>query len=498
MLRTCLLLALLPVALFAAPADSALTTERVASGLTRPVYVTAPDGDPDRLFIVEQAGVIRILKAGSVLGRPFLTIPDVDDTGNEQGLLGLTFDPDYATNNLFYVYFTRDPGPGSDRSVIRRYKTSPVDPDSADVASGFDIFQWPQDFSNHNGGTIQFGPDGYLYLGLGDGGSGGDPNNRAQSGSSLLGKMLRLDPYGDDFPLDPENNYRIPPTNPFVGNGSIRDEVWAMGVRNPYRWSFDRETGDLWIGDVGQNNWEEIDFQPAASTGGENYGWRCYEGFHNFNPAGCGPFESYDPPIHEYSHSQDGFSCSITGGNVYRGLDIPSLQGTYFYADYCSNQIHTFDYTTGSVENHQNRTFELSPNVGSIGSISSFGEDGLGEMYIVDLAGEVFKILQGPTGAPEIERPTMFEIGDAAPNPFLDGVTQLDLRLDRDEDVEVSIFDVGGRLVRTLLDGRYSAGVIPVTWDGRDHRSQLVPQGIYFFRVSAGDDVATRKVTRLR
>ncbi len=503
MLRRAVFLALLPAVLSAAPADSSVIAERVATGLTRPVFVTAPPGD-SRLFIVEQPGRIRILAGGSLLVRPFLDIETiVDDVGNEQGLLGLAFHPDFDTNGYLYVYFTFDPGPGLDLSILRRYTVS-SDPDSVDVGSGVDVLRVAQDFSNHNGGTIAFGQDGYLYWGLGDGGSGGDPNNRAQTGSSLLGKMLRLDVDGDDFPGNAQRNYAIPPDNPFVGDPDFENEIWAYGLRNPYRWSFDRLTYDLWIGDVGQGTWEEIDFQKASSPGGENYGWRCWEGNHLYNDTPpCTTTVTF--PIREYSHATDGFSCSITGGYVYRGSELgASWQGTYWYADYCSDQVYSmrYDPDTGAVSELTNRTSELTPDVGSIREVSGFGEDGFGELYIVDLGsfsppGEVYKILLDPTEAPDVNRPRAEAIGPAFPNPF-DAMTRFALRLDDDRDVRVDVYDAAGRHVQRLANGPYPAGDATLRWNGRDHDGNAVPAGVYFVRARVGERVFTQRVTRLR
>ncbi|MCA9753242.1 MAG: PQQ-dependent sugar dehydrogenase, partial [Gemmatimonadetes bacterium] len=263
------------------PVDAQVESARVAAGLSRPVFATAPAGDPDRLFIIEKVGRIRILKNGVLLPSPFLDISSrVLSSGNEQGLLGLAFDPDYDTNGYFYTYYIA--GTGAGNSVIRRY-TVTSNPDVADPNTEYKIFRYPQAFTNHNGGTIEFGPDGYLYLGLGDGGSANDPGNRAQNGLELLGKMLRVDVTMDDFPADTLQNYAIPPSNPFVGDPNFRDEIWSYGVRNPYRWSFDPSTGDLWMADVGQNCYEEVNFQPGTSVGGENWGWRIMEGTHCFN-----------------------------------------------------------------------------------------------------------------------------------------------------------------------------------------------------------------------
>jgi len=380
------------------PAEAAtpLTTIRVASGLQRPLFVTHAPGDFERLFVVEQAGRIRIIKDGVLLPTPFLDITAmVRDTGNEQGLLGMAFDPNYPTNGLFYVSFTNNGG----NSAIRRYRVS-ANPDVADPNSGDTLLRVNQPFSNHNGGWIGFGPDGFLYVALGDGGSACDPGQRAQDLNALLGKMLRIDVHGDDFPNDVLRDYAIPPDNPFVGLSGA-DEVWAYGLRNPWRPSFDRLTGDLWIADVGQNAIEEIDFQPASSAGGENYGWDCKEGTQCASVSGCGSgaCDCADPnlvdPIYEYTHSDD---CSITGGYVYRGCAIPDLVGQYFFADFCSARIWTMTYDGLNVT-VQERTAELTPGGGlPIDSITSFGEDAFGELYICDRGGEIFKIVPDVPG----------------------------------------------------------------------------------------------------
>ena len=371
-------------------AAQTLDTVRVASGLSSPVYVTAPPGDVARLFIVEQGGRIKIRKNGAVLATPFLNISSVIAAGGERGLLGLAFHPNYAANGFFYVYYTR----GADGSLtVARYTVS-ANPDVANAGSGVTIFgPVVHPASNHNGGCIQFGPDGYLYFATGDGGGAGDTACNAQNGGTFLGKLIRIDVDGG-FP------YVVPPTNPFIGNATFLDEIWAYGLRNPWRWSFDRVTGDLYTGDVGQGSREEIDFQPAGSAGGENYGWKVMEGTACFGTSGCTPAPppcndpSYTDPIHDYGHAGN---CSVTGGYVYRGCAIPSLAGTYFFADYCSNAIWSFRYAGGAVTQFTTRTSDLAPGGGlSIGSISSFGEDALGELYICDHGGEVFKVV--PSG----------------------------------------------------------------------------------------------------
>ncbi len=359
-----------------------LTTVRVASGLSAPIFVISPPGDMQRVFIVEQPGRIKILQDGEILPVPFLDITGDVSYGGERGLLGLAFHPNYGNNGYFFVNYTNNSG----NTVISRFSVT-ADPDVADPGSEFIVLTIWQPFGNHNGGMLAFGPnDGYLYIGMGDGGSGGDPGNRSQDDGELLGKMLRID-------IDGDPPYGIPDDNPFEGPGDPLDEIWAKGLRNPWRFSFDRSSGDMYIADVGQGTWEEIDFQPASSAGGENYGWRLMEGNHCYNPpSDCDP-GGLTYPIYEYSHGGNPFRCSVTGGYVYRGAAIPDLQGIYFFADYCSDQIWSFRYD-GNVPEVTDRTNELDPGNGlSIDNISSFGEDGSGEIYIVDLGGEVFKIV---------------------------------------------------------------------------------------------------------
>jgi hypothetical protein len=287
----------------------------------------------------------------------------------------------------------------------------------------------------------------------------------------------------------------------------VLDEIWALGMRNPYRFGFDTANGDLYMGDVGQNCWEEIDYQPASSTGGENYGWKITEGTHCFNnPNNCNEPQTCSAglvdPIWEFNHSTDGFSCSVTGGYVYRGSAIPWMQGHYFYADYCSDEIYTFRYDGVSLNDHTNRTAELAPTGFSISDISAFGTDGVGEMYIVELkstTGEVFKIIpDDATGSsiPET-RPTALALRTGTPNPFTE-VTTLDLVIDRRTDVEVSVYTAGGRLVTQLHQGSADEGILPVTWNGRDAKGSALPAGVYFVRAQAAGVVSTQRVTLLR
>ncbi|MEM8963465.1 MAG: PQQ-dependent sugar dehydrogenase [Acidobacteriota bacterium] len=381
------------------PAD--LMLETVASGFDRPVAIIDANDGSNRLFIVEQDGMIRIYdrNTDTVLPTPFLDIrTEVDSTLNEQGLLGLAFHPDFTTNDFFYVSYTRDPGPGLDRTRIERYTVDDANPNLADTSTAFTVLETPQDDWNHNGGNIAFGPDGYLYIGLGDGGGGGDPNNRAQDLSNLLGAFLRIDVDGSSPPMDTcalVANFGIPGDNPNVGDtmncGDGDDpcdcaEIWSHGWRNPWRWSFDRDTGDLWAGDVGQGAREEINLQPASSSGGENWGWSCKEGFNtpNFNP--CLP-EPLTDPVFDYSHASG--RCSVTGGFVYRGTSI-NMSGTYFYADYCTGEV--WYLLPDGVGGWTSTLWQNLPF-----NVTSFGEDAAGELYISGFDGNIYRFTSAGT-----------------------------------------------------------------------------------------------------
>jgi len=384
----------------------ALTTLRVASGLSGPLFVTSPPGDTQRLFIAEfNTGRIKILKNGSVLGTPFLDIGSLVTNNTNFGLLGLTFHPNYASNGYFYIQYVDN----SFHPTVSRYQVS-ANPDIADSSSA-QIVIVLDDFAiiDHQGGTVAFGPDGYLYVAFGDG-QACDPGLRAQNDGDLHGKMLRLDVDSDTFPSDPNRNYAIPSSNPFVGAGDPLDEIWAKGFRNPFRFTFDRATGNLWEADVGQAQREEINFQPAGSAGGQNYGWRIKEGTACFNAvSGCTP-NSTCPcagctnPIYEYDHSSG--NCSISGGSVYRGSAIPSLAGTYFFGDWCSARIWSLKYNGSSVTDFTDRTAELDPGGGmQINQPVAIGEDGAGELYIVDMGGEIFKIVPFGSSIPALGGP---------------------------------------------------------------------------------------------
>jgi glucose/arabinose dehydrogenase len=353
--------------------------ELFASPIDRPSVITNAGDNSDRVFIAELTGAIRIVDAnGTLLPAPFLDLDPQSACCSEQGVLGLAFHPDYETNGYFYVHYSDLNGD----TVVSRFSVSAGDPNVADLGSELQLLTLAQPVWNHNGGQIEFGPDGYLYIGLGDGGGSGDTADRAQNMGLLFGKILRIDVDNQDPPLE----YAIPDDNPFVGEPGAREEIWALGLRNPWRFSFDRLTGDLFIGDVGQNLWEEVDLQPASSTGGENWGWRCYEGNATFNTTGCGPAGDYDFPILVYPHSSD--NCSINGGYVYRGSDFPNLWGTYLYGDYCTGRIWgaSFDgMSWSSVELEQMTTNQ-----------STFGQDEDGELYVgafVSTTGAVYRIV---------------------------------------------------------------------------------------------------------
>jgi glucose/arabinose dehydrogenase len=361
-----------------APANLAtpkIVLKQIATGLDQPVFVTHAGDDSDRLFVVQKSGAIIVLRNGKPSATPFLDISDrITASGSEQGLLGLAFHPDYKNNGRFFVYYTASNGD----DTLARYQLS-SDPERADPASGVVLFAQADPAPNHNGGMLAFGPDGYLYVGLGDGGGGGDPWENGQNRAVLLGKLLRLD-------VDHGDPYAIPPDNPWPSSADARGEVWAYGLRNPWRFSFDRATGDLYIADVGQGQYEEVDVQRAGAGGGQNYGWNVMEGNHCYNSTTCDS-SAFVAPVSEYNHD---LGCSITGGYVYRGAMFPQLSGIYFFGDYCSGRIWTLRETTpGSWQQEQALQTRLS--------ISSFGEDAAGEVYLTDLqSGDLYQVVAAP------------------------------------------------------------------------------------------------------
>jgi glucose/arabinose dehydrogenase len=350
--------------------------ERVFPDLSfqEPTNLLQPDGTGDLMFVTEQRGIIYAFSANNPQqANMFLDITDrVNKGGNEEGLLGLAFDPDYQENGYFYVYYSAD---NPRRSVLARFRLDQENTDVADPQSEVIVMEIAEPYSNHNGGQLAFGPDGYLYIGLGDGGGGGDPYGNGQNLGTVLGSILRIDVRGLS------GGYEIPADNPFVDSEGARAEIWAFGLRNPWRFSFDSETGLLWAGDVGQGSWEEID----VITGGANYGWNIMEGLHCYSPPGGCDQSGLTLPIAEYDHSQG--RCAVTGGYVYHGDQIPSLQGYYIYGDYCSGDIWALAYDGNVVTENM-----LLAESGL--SITSFGEDLAGNLYILDRAGGIYTLVQ--------------------------------------------------------------------------------------------------------
>lgn len=343
------------------------------TGVTKVTDITNC-GD-DRLFIAEQQGKILISDlSGNLSATPFLSITDrVRDASSEQGLLGVAFSPNYFNDGRFYVNYIDN----SNNTVISRFKVSATNPQIADSLNEEILFIITQPYSNHNGGAMHFGPDGYLYISSGDGGAGGDPNNRAQNLQSPLGKMLRID-------VNSISGYSIPPTNPFSGSASANQLIWSYGLRNPWRFSFDKLTGDMWIGDVGQGLFEEINFQDASSQGGENYGWRCYEANHIYDTTCIFPLQSYVKPVYEYPHFP---GCSVTGGYVYRGAQSDFMYGKYFFTDFCRGDLRSLaPNDTGGFDH---------VNYGNFGQLvySTFGQDRYGELYLGKNTSGVFKVV---------------------------------------------------------------------------------------------------------
>jgi glucose/arabinose dehydrogenase len=347
----------------------AVKLNRVAAGFQQPLGIANAGDGSSRLFVVEQGGKIKILQAGKVLPTAFLDISSLTDAGGERGLLGLAFDPKFKSNGRLFINYTDNSGD----TTIARYTVSSANKNVVDPKSAKVLLQIEQPYANHNGGQLEFGPDGMLYVGMGDGGSGGDPQNYGQNMNSLLGKMLRLDVSGDTM--------SVPKNNPFVGKDGTRAEIWASGLRNPWRFSFDRKTGDLWIADVGQNKLEEINFQAASSKGGENYGWRLKEGNSCFNPSSNCEKTKLTNPVFDYPHSK---GVSVTGGYVYRGSSVPELAGKYVFGDFASGLIW-------ATSRDGNGKFSTQEMMDTEHNISSFGEDEAGELYLTGYDGTIYK-----------------------------------------------------------------------------------------------------------
>ena len=388
---------LLPVVLMSCPPDPsegaialptpqsphpgvALDLQVIAEDLDRPLFLTGPAGLSGDLYIAQQSGVIRLYSGGALREEPFLDLSKtVGSSSGEQGLLGMALHPDYLLNGFFYVHYTNDDG----HSTFARYRRSLLDINVADPGTATVLLTVEQPFTNHKGGMLAFGPDGYLYIALGDGGGANDINNNAQSLETLLGKLLRID-------VDGDAPYEVPADNPFVDTPNARPEIWAYGLRNPWRFSFDRQSGDLWIGDVGQNAFEEINFQDSTSGGGLNYGWRQREGFEcRTGEDNCDLPGATDPLMAYFRLGGQ----SVTGGYIYRGSAIPALNGTYFFTDYIGKSIYSLTQPGGEIE-VLNETANLVSDSIDLGAVASFGEDANGELYVLDYEkGDVYKIV---------------------------------------------------------------------------------------------------------
>ncbi|MDC8103328.1 PQQ-dependent sugar dehydrogenase [Chryseobacterium sp. B21-037] len=417
-----------------------------ATGLTSPVEIT--NANDSRLFVAQQNGIIKIIQpSGTINTTNFLNISSKVLYGGERGLLGLAFHPQYATNGYFFVYYNNAT---NGNITVARYTVSSTDPNVADASSEKIILNIPKPFDNHNGGSIHFAPDGKLWVVTGDGGSGGDPNNNAQNKNSLLGKMLRLD-------INSTNAYNIPPDNPFVGIDGA-DEIWAYGLRNAWKFSFDLTTGNAMIADVGQGQIEEINKNPITQAG-INYGWRCYEGNTAYNTGGCAAASTMTFPVAVYDHS--GGKCSITGGYVYRGTLYPALQGKYFFADYCSNQIGML-----SSDNSITWTTSYSGN-----GFSTFGQDNQNGLYVAGVnSGKIYKITSGTLSTQENNNLAKIRV---YPNPaskkvFIDGI--------KEQKLSVEIINSEGRLMNQLKIGN----------DNSIDISGFSP-GVYYINLKSGE-----------
>lgn len=427
-----------------------INLEEFVSGLTSPVEIT--NANDSRLFVVQQNGIIKIIQPnGTVNATNFLNISSKINFGGERGLLGLAFHPQYSVNGYFFVYYNNPAG----NIIVARYSVSSTDPNVANASSEKILLNIPKPFANHNGGSIHFAPDGKLWIITGDGGSGGDPNNNAQNKNSLLGKMLRIDVDATD-----PTPYNIPPDNPFAGAGvDGADEIWAYGLRNAWKYSFDLTTGNVMIADVGQENIEEINKMPITQAG-INYGWRCYEGNNAYNTAGCPAQSTMTFPIAVYDHS--GNKCSITGGYVYRGTQYPALQGKYFFADYCSTQIGILD---------SNNTITWT-SAYSGNNFSTFGQDSQKELYVAAVnSGKIFKITTGTLSTKENDPLATVKI---YPNPaskeiFIEGI--------KDKKVTAEIISAEGRKV--LETGQVTSG--------KSIDISGIAAGVYYINVKSGD-----------
>ncbi|MEO6694314.1 MAG: PQQ-dependent sugar dehydrogenase [Ignavibacteria bacterium] len=440
------------------------------ASFSNPLFLTHSNDGTNRIFIAEKNGIVKVLPNDSSTSnvKIFLNMTNLIITGSERGLLGLAFHPDYANNGYFYVNYTR----ASDGATkVSRFTRSASDPDKADSLSEFNIITISQPFSNHNGGIIFFGIDGYLYVGMGDGGSGNDPGNRAQNVNELLGKILRIDVNTSTG----GNNYGIPSTNPFAGGGG-RPEIFTVGMRNPWRMSQDPVTGIIYCGDVGQDAWEEIDIIEV----GKNYGWRCYEGNHpTINVSSCTqPMASYTFPIKEYANA--GSDISITGGYVYRGIRRPELTGRYIYSDYGSRKTWKLKYEGGIVTEDE-FLFNAPSNV------YSYGTDQRGELYLCGANSIIYRFNKSDLVAVNgngSNVPEGFTLEQNYPNPF-NPSTSIKYSIPELSKVKLSIFDVTGKTINTLVNTAQLAGEYNISWNGKDGFGNSVPSGAYFYSLTS-------------
>lgn len=440
-----------------------------------PLYLTHSNDGTNRVFVVEKNGTIKVLPNDSLTNdsRIYLNISNKIITGSERGLLGLAFHPNYSANGYFYVNYTRS---GDGATVISRFNVSSADPNKADSLSEYPILTVPQPYSNHNGGMVFFGMDGYLYIGMGDGGSGGDPGNRAQTLTELLGKILRIN-------IDTTTaltNYGIPASNPFASGGG-RPEIFTVGMRNPWRMSVDPMTGEIYCGDVGQDAWEEVDI----IENGKNYGWRCYEGNNPYNLSGCASPSDYTFPIKVYQNV--GSDCSVTGGYVYRGSRRPELYGRYIYGDYCSRKVFKLKYENGTVSEE-----ELLFN--APGSIYSFGADQQNELYMCSANNIVYRFNKSDlVGINNNSSQILdFKLNQNFPNPF-NPETSINYSIPEISDVRLVVYDANGKQVSTLVNTKQLSGSYNVKWNGRDNYGNNLPSGVYFYNLTAGNNFSQSK-----
>lgn len=437
-----------------------------------PLFLTHSGDGTNRIFVVQQRGLIRVFPNDSMTTnvQTFLDVTNlVSQSGNERGLLGLAFHPNYTSNRYFYIYYTRS----SDGALrISRFTTQSGNPNKADSLSELNMLTiLHPTYTNHNGGCLMFGGEGNLYIGTGDGGSGGDPNNNAQNVNSLLGKILRIDintPSGG-------NNYSIPPTNPFATGGGA-PEIYATGMRNPWRFSRDAVTGTIYCGDVGQDAVEEVDTLAV----GKNYGWRCYEGNQPYNTSGCQAIGTYTFPIATYPNS--GSDISITGGYVYRGSRVPWLVGRYIYADYGSRKVWKLLLNGGTVSD--NSIIGIAPQ-----GVPSFGVDQNNELYIVGSSGTIFKLQDALIGinGNSNELPAGFSLEQNYPNPF-NPATSINFNIGDNAFVNIAVYDMTGKEVSVLLNETKAAGRYSIEWNALN-----MPSGVYFYKMTINGSQSVEK-----